>query len=317
MQALITAGANANAQDVDDMTPLHLATERGYREIVQALIRAGADVNAQSTMHGVVRQIRFRAGHFFNEPENILNVRSLHYAAREGHLEIVQMLLAAGADVNVQDGQGWTPLHVAARNGHREMVQALIAVGADRTIRNRDGHTALDVALNQEVIDYLNNVPQLTEHLFEAAQHHDVAGMRDFMARGAALVARDAQGNNPLHYVIEDYDREHQTPLDEIVRELVHITGQRMVTIANNVGQTPLHVAAQQGNLWAAELLVRRGANVNIQDNHGDTPLHLANTREMCNKLLTRGANVSILNHEGANPITSNPPLWAGMLVNN
>ena len=48
-----------------------------------------------------------------------------------GHQEVVQALIAAGANVNQQNNNGWTPLHCAASNGHQAVVQALIVAGAD------------------------------------------------------------------------------------------------------------------------------------------------------------------------------------------
>ena len=67
--------------------------------------------------------------------------------------------------------------------------------------------------------------------------------------------------------------------------------------IRNSDGQTPLHIAAQMGNLWIAEYLLRHGTNVNAKDMHGNTPLHIAATYQMRNKLLRHGADVSLVNN--------------------
>ena len=47
---------------------------------------------------------------------------------------------------NPQDIKGWTPLHQAARNGHKEIAELLIAKGADVNVKNEDGETPLDWA---------------------------------------------------------------------------------------------------------------------------------------------------------------------------
>ena len=68
---------------------------------------------------------------------------SIHVAAREGNIEAVKQHLASGADVNVKDKVGGTPLHLAAFNGHKEIVELLIANGADVNARNKYGWTPL------------------------------------------------------------------------------------------------------------------------------------------------------------------------------
>ena len=60
----------------------------------------------------------------------------------EGHLEVVQALLAKGADVNAKENDGATALMLASQNGHREVVQALLAKGADVNTRTTDGDRA-------------------------------------------------------------------------------------------------------------------------------------------------------------------------------
>jgi len=56
--------------------------------------------------------------------KNVFGGTALHYAARNGHTAIVELLLAAGADVNAQDS-GWTALQWAARNGYAAVVELI------------------------------------------------------------------------------------------------------------------------------------------------------------------------------------------------
>ena len=65
-------------------------------------------------------------------------------AARAGHADTVKTTLAAsGADVNVRDEDGSTPLIEAARGGHDDVVQALLVARADVKVKDKRGKTAL------------------------------------------------------------------------------------------------------------------------------------------------------------------------------
>ena len=59
-------------------------------------------------------------------------------------------MIQAGAEVNLADKRGWTPLHQASRHGQVEVIAALLAAGADKTIKDEDGRTPHDVAKNQD-----------------------------------------------------------------------------------------------------------------------------------------------------------------------
>lgn len=69
-------------------------------------------------------------------------------AAGNGHLEVVEILLAHGANANLANQSGSTPLHWAALNGHTRVAEALLALAAiDVTLRDGKGQTAFTVAI--------------------------------------------------------------------------------------------------------------------------------------------------------------------------
>ena len=77
-------------------------------------------------------------------------------SVREGNIEAVKQHLAAGADVNVKDARGMTPLHLATSNGQKEIVEPLIAAGADVNAKMNNGMTPLDTAIpHPELADLL------------------------------------------------------------------------------------------------------------------------------------------------------------------
>ena len=66
-------------------------------------------------------------------------VISIHDAAEDANIEAIKQQLAAGADVNVKDKSGSTPLHLAAEFGHKEVAELLITKGADVNAKNKGG----------------------------------------------------------------------------------------------------------------------------------------------------------------------------------
>ena len=80
--------------------------------------------------------------------KHLLNLQ-LHAAACDGHTQALQELLAAGADANSADEEGWTPLMIAAQGGHLEVMRALLAAGADTNMQKEGGWTALMSAVQQ------------------------------------------------------------------------------------------------------------------------------------------------------------------------
>ncbi|KAJ4974269.1 hypothetical protein NE237_007443 [Protea cynaroides] len=71
---------------------------------------------------------------------------ALHCAARRGDIAAVRLLTSRGYDVNVPDGDGYTPLMLAAREGHGCICELLISCGARCDIENRRGESALSLA---------------------------------------------------------------------------------------------------------------------------------------------------------------------------
>lgn len=121
---LIRCGAKIQAEDRNGYTPLHWAAFNGYAEVVNLLLEKGAQINARS-------QFGWTA---------------LMQSATRGHIQVVAKLLACGGSVNDTTQDGWTALHKAAANGHGEIVLMLLEKGADRSITYPDGSTALSLA---------------------------------------------------------------------------------------------------------------------------------------------------------------------------
>jgi ankyrin repeat protein len=70
----------------------------------------------------------------------------IHYAATNGHLQIVQFLMAHGARVNAFSPSETTPLMMSIGSGNDDLIKYLLDNGADLSLRNHEGYTAIDIA---------------------------------------------------------------------------------------------------------------------------------------------------------------------------
>jgi len=140
-----------NAAGPGGVTPLMVAAVRGQRAIVACLLAAGAAVDA-------VDDRGFTAlFHGCYDPDE-----------DRGHPDVVELLLAAGADKEAKIGFGVRPLMYAAGNGEAGVVEVLLRAGADPLARNEVGRTALMMVKDRDYVDVINILHE-AEALLESA----------------------------------------------------------------------------------------------------------------------------------------------------
>jgi ankyrin repeat protein len=128
-----------NATGPDGVTPLMLAARLGQSQIVASLLAAGAVVDATDE-RGFTALF-----HGCYDPED-----------DRGHPDVVELLIAAGADKEARIGFGVRPLMYAAGNGEAGVVHALLRAGADPLARNEVGRTALMMVKDRDYVDVIN-----------------------------------------------------------------------------------------------------------------------------------------------------------------
>ena len=110
LKVLLKHGTDIHETFKDGRTLLHYATENGRLPYVEALVQQGAKVEVRT----IAKQWT-----------------PLHIAVRQGHDELVTLLLKSGASVNALSQRGLTPLHHAVRCGQQEIAAILLQGGAD------------------------------------------------------------------------------------------------------------------------------------------------------------------------------------------
>ncbi|KAJ3295434.1 hypothetical protein HDU79_009123 [Rhizoclosmatium sp. JEL0117] len=253
---LFKKGADIEANDIDQWTPLYFAVAGGHLAVVVTLIQMGANIHS-TVMNGWT---------------------PLYIAAWDGHRDITEILLEAGANVNARTSRGRTPLLSATSQSHREVVKVLINFGVNVNDADSDGWTAVYTASASGDIDIVElliaagaNVNVVTSDgwtpLRAAARYGYLEIVKILISAGSEVDTPDFVGETPL-YCTSYYGHE------DILGIL--LAARANVNTANLNGVFPLHCAAQNGHKTVVAMLLRAGANANCVDVNGKTPLIFA-----------------------------------------
>jgi ankyrin repeat protein len=267
MQALLDHGAVVDTRDPTfQQTALMIAVRENHSPAVRLLIDRRADVNAQTrtgptpawvlpnSVPGFGHGIGIVRGGLPDRGSRYLipgALTPLLYAARDGRLDSARLLIAAGADIEITDGNGITPLLMAVSNNHMDVARFLIERGSRINVMDWYGRTPLWAAVETRNMDVDNAEP------FENGV--DRVPVLDLIR---ILLDRGADPNT----------RTKETP--PIRRQMLRITGS--LSWVDFTGQTPFLTAALSGDVTVMRLLLEYGADPYIPTLGGTTALMAA-----------------------------------------
>lgn len=218
---LLSKGARADPL-VPSITPLYTCVSNKNLALTTLLLDHGASLNSPSTDGWT----------------------ALHKAADDGNLDMVKVLARRGASMSRSSARGLTALHRAAGRGHVDVLRYLLRHGARVDYTSSDGWTPLHGAA----------AAGRTEAVSFLLQYHATNTVVESIKRG-----------DEYEYGADDMSKKER---------LAFIAGG--VNFQTSSGRTALHLACQGAHVDTVEMLLSGGASVVVTDSEGDSPLHIA-----------------------------------------
>lgn len=288
--ALIRSGANVNFHSGGtlDKYPITIAAERNHSDMVRMLLEQGANPNAA---------------------DNVDGLQAIHYAAKNGNIEMLESLIQYGAKADSIAEGSLTPLVLAAGEGHTDMVKKLLSLGVSPNQgKNFIGNSALAAAClsgNLSVVKALleagadiNSSNKQGENAYDIAHNHEKEDILSILQSYGACATPPSDSpltsEPPLCRAAENND----TVL------LLHILSKKRGDIdwneTNSKGRTPLMLAKEA---WYTAIMLEAGADPNFSSpKDGYSPLMCAIiNKSILNAefLLGKGADPNHLAHNG------------------
>ncbi|XP_071146102.1 uncharacterized protein [Mytilus edulis] len=286
IQWCIKYNVNVNLCRFDETSPLGVAAQKGWTEIVKLLLNKGADFNKSS-----------------NDGLSPVMCAVIHKRT-----EIVRMLLQVGADYDKCTKDGWSPLMCACKDGHKEIVGMLLDIGADYTKCNNDGWSAVTCACSY-------GHTKIVRMLLDKGADYNKCNNDGWSPVMCACTKGHTEIVKMLLDIGVDYNKCTNygwSPIIsackngniELVRMLLNIGAD--YNKYDNDGWSPILTASRYGRAEIVRMLLDKGAEYNRCNNSDWSPIMLAcidGHTDIVRMLLDIGADYNTCNNEGISAV--------------
>ncbi|XP_031345955.1 ankyrin-1-like isoform X2 [Photinus pyralis] len=285
------------------ITGLHVAASVGDLSLARSSLAEGLSVNCE------IKYYRYTP---------------LYFAIKNNRLEMVNFLIARGADLKHKVQKGFMPLSYACQEGHLDIVNTLIAHGADLNTKSDDLYTPLHLAAGGGHLDTINVLVKngsdvnaasraRTRPLHHAVQSGNLEVIKTLISHGSDINA----GCTILSLIITRYS-DHTVDFNVTALHLGAKLGRSdIVKVLLKAGAncdaitqhkiTSLHFACRGGFVEVVKALLEAKCNVNAKDFENVTPLHMATERNYLEVtkclLLANGIDVNPKDHNNVAPL--------------
>lgn len=293
IEQLIERGFDINSKDVNGVTLLHEFTKEGNINGVKSLLEHEADFNVvdKENRNPLHYAIIYKHKKIAKLLINKLTINSrdkngftpLHLAVLQDDIELIALLIAKGAKVNVRHTyEGYIPIHTASLYGSKKSVHILLNQGVDLEAKNNRSHTPLFSVIFQYTV-HCNNRMEIIEYL---------------ISKGASLEAKDAENNTMLFLAAYNNQMQIVKLIVKKQRKNGKTKLKEFISVKNNQGFDALDCAIKNDNEKMIKFLISKGINVKDKDFYNNTRLHKASyngSTEVVKILLNLKVNVNVV----------------------
>lgn len=359
-EALLKAGASVNKTDHSQRTALHLAAQKGNMRFLKMLLSRRADwlqkdLEEMTPLHLATRHPspkplalllkHIGPGEVDTQDKN--KQTALHWSAFYNRPEHVRLLIKHDSNIGIPDSEGKIPLHWAAHSQEpsaTQTVRCILEAAPTESLLNwqdYEGRTPLHFAVadgNEAVVEVLTSYEGCNvtayDNLFRTPLHwaallgHASIVHLLLERNTSGTIPSDSQGATPLHYgaqsnyaetvgvflshpsVKDEPDLEGRTAFmwaagkgsDDVIRTMLSLTPHIDINMADKYGGTALHAASLSGHVSTVRLLLEKGAMVDSMDVMKHTPLFRAcemGHRDVILTLIKGSARVDLVDVDG------------------
>nr|XP_055066106.1 inversin isoform X1 [Misgurnus anguillicaudatus] len=359
-EVLLKAGAAVNKTDHSQRTALHLAAQKGNVRFMKLLLSRHGDWRLKDLEE--MTPLHLATRHSSSKPLSLLlkhmapgevdtqdrnKQTALHWSAFYNHPEHVKLLIKHDSNIGIPDSEGKIPLHWAAHNKHpnaTRTVHCILEAAPTESLLNwqdYEGRTPLHFAVadgNEAVVEVLTSYEGCSvtayDNLFRTPLHwaallgHAKIVHLLLERNKSGMIPSDSQGATPLHYgaqsnyadtvavflkhhtVRDEPDLEGRTAFmwaagkgsDDVIKIMLDLKKDLDINMADKYGGTALHAAALSGHMSTVLLLLEKGAIVDPLDVMKHTPLFRAcemGHRDVILTLIKGGARVDLVDIDG------------------
>lgn len=299
----------------EGMTPLYIAANLGHVEICEILLKAGANFQNDdlNVMHSTAYNGKAEIVKLLAVYKQLLDSRTkegttpLIFAAKQGHAEICEILLKAGADPLATDNESFNVLHLAVKHEKSKIIEQLSVYKQLLNVKTKDGKTALILAAELGNASICEALLKAGVNPFETDNNganvlHTIAGVKAKIAKDVKKTAvkaffksllgqsatsdnakenssalRDAARSTIANTSIQESNKEKEVVITQQGKIIEMLLIHKALIDAKDVsGFTPLMYAARQGNFEACQILVKAGADPLITNKNDQTAKQLA-----------------------------------------
>uniref|UniRef100_A0A674E4K7 Inversin n=1 Tax=Salmo trutta TaxID=8032 RepID=A0A674E4K7_SALTR len=359
-ETLLKAGASVNKTDHSQRTALHLAAQKGNVRFLKLLLSRRADWLQKdleevtplhlATRHPSPKPLALLLKHIGPgevDTQDKNKQTALHWSAFYNRPEHVRLLIKHDSNIGIPDSEGKIPLHWAAHSQEYtaiHTVRCILEAAPTESLLNwqdYEGRTPLHFAVadgNEAVVEVLTSYEGCSvtayDNLFRTPLHwaallgHAKIVHLLLERNTSGTIPSDSHGATPLHYgaqsnyaetvgvflshpsVKDEPDLEGRTAFmwaagkgsDDVIRTMLTLTPHIDINMADKYGGTALHAASLSGHVSTVRLLLERGAVVDSLDVMKHTPLFRAcemGHRHIILTLIKGSARVHLVDLDG------------------